>query len=359
MKNRFGFWGIALLAVWMFASSAYGAADVKVICDGKELLFAQPPIVEEGRILVPLRTFFDALEAEISWDQEMQTVKAVSPAGKEMVLTIGQTEANIKDGEEHWQVRLDVPAQIVDGRTFIPVRAVSELMAAEVSWDEAARLVNVRHSLPAETGTPEGQVFTGKAGLSVSAGPNWRQVAQGKGLEENDALVLIKSLPADPHLSEVNFTIKADTLKTLEQNLEEMRSEYDALSAEQKAAVLDYYLKNYPESEHAAIKHLFTDETVDYQAVGEALNDFDLLERLRSGGLNATLVKKEPIVFLGQTVDLMEIEADIEGTLARYYTAHTVWDEVSYTLLVSGEKGAMISNAAEIKAIIESAAIQK
>ena len=55
----------------------------------------------------------------------------------------------------------------------------------------------------------------------------------------------------------------------------------------------------------------------------------------------------------------MEIEADIEGTLARYYTAHTVWDEVSYTLLVSGEKGAMISNAAEIKAIIESAAIQK
>lgn len=58
-------------------------------------------------------------------------------------------------------------------------------------------------------------------------------------------------------------------------------------------------------------------------------------------------------------MDLMEIEADIEGTLARYYTAHTVWDEVSYTLLVSGEKGAMISNAAEIKAIIESAAIQK
>ncbi len=49
---------------------------------------------------------------------------------------------------------------------------------------------------------------------------------------------------------------------------------------------------------------------------------------------------------MGQMVNLMEIEAEIEGKLARYYTAHTVQDEVSYTLLVSGEKEAIISNAA-------------
>lgn len=151
----------------------------------------------------------------------------------------------------------------------MPVRAVSELMAAEVSWDEAARLVRVSKSLPAEAGGPESQIFTGKAGLSVMAGPNWRLVANGKTMEDNDALVLVKTLLDDPHLSEVNFTIKADTLKTLEQNLQEMRFEYDALSAEQKTAVLDYYLKNYPEAEHAAIKQLFTAETVDYQAVGK------------------------------------------------------------------------------------------
>ena len=359
MKNRFGFGGMALLMTCVFASSAYGAADIKVLCDGKELWFDQPPIIEEGRTLVPMRAIFEALEAEISWDQETQTVKAVSQTGREMVLTIGQAEVSIREDEEQSQVILDVPAQLVGGRTLVPVRAVSELMAAEVSWDEAARLVRVSKSLPAETGLSEGQTFTGKAGLSVVAGPNWRQVANGKTMEDNDALVLVKALPDDPHLSEVNFTIKADTLQTLEQNLQEMRSEYDALSAEQKTAVLDFYLKNYPEAEHAAIKHLFTDEPVDYQAVGDALNDFDLLERLRSGGISATLVKKEMVAFLGQPVDLMEIEANIEGTLARYYTAHTVWDEISYTLLVSGEKAAMISNASEIKAIIESAAIQK
>lgn len=344
----------SLLLACTLATSAYAADDIKVFMEGKELSFDQPPIVEEGRTLVPMRMIFEALDAKVSWDQQTQMVTAVSAEGKELTLQIGQTKVSITEGDKVSQVTLDVPAQIVSGRTLVPLRAVSELMSAEVKWEDTTHTVNI--SKPTTTNANH-KVFTGKDGLKVMAGPEWGQAVSGSSMEENDAIVLLRTRVDDAYGKEVSFIIKADNLTAYEQELQAMRTKYDALPAEQKDSVLAYYMNDYPKSEQAAIQELFTAETVDYAAVSKSLTDYDFLERLRSGGIEATLVKKEVVLFLGQQTELSEIEAVIEDTTARYYVTHVVQDRVNYTLLVSGEKAAIQAHADEIKEMIGSASL--
>lgn len=100
------------------------------------LNFDQPPIISEGRTLVPLRTIFEAMGASVDWNAETQTVTAVR-GGDTVSLTIG-SNVMYKNGTA---VSLDVPAQIVNSRTLVPARAVAEAFGAFVGWDEPTRTV--------------------------------------------------------------------------------------------------------------------------------------------------------------------------------------------------------------------------
>lgn len=101
-----------------------------VMLDGAALQFDVPPVIENGRTLVPLRAIFEALGAEISWNGATQTVLATK-AGTQVVLTIGNPQAYRNNAP----VLLDVPPKIIEGRTMVPLRFVSEAMGADVKWD--------------------------------------------------------------------------------------------------------------------------------------------------------------------------------------------------------------------------------
>ncbi len=105
-------------------------AVVKVTVGGEKVRFDVLPSITEGRTLVPLRAIFEALGASVSWNQETQTVTA-DKDGLQIVLTIGAGQFTV-GGETK---SLDVPAQIVDGRTLVPARAVAEAFGCNVDWD--------------------------------------------------------------------------------------------------------------------------------------------------------------------------------------------------------------------------------
>jgi hypothetical protein len=96
-----------------------------------------PPVIEQGRTLVPLRAIFEALGADVKWDGSTQTVIAIK-AGKEIKLIIGGQA--YKNGQP---VTLDVPAKIVDGRTMVPLRFVSEALGTSVRWEDATQTVSI------------------------------------------------------------------------------------------------------------------------------------------------------------------------------------------------------------------------
>ena len=95
-------------------------------------------LVRKGRVLLPMRATFAALGATLQYDGQGRVVVAKS-ASHNVRLVIGSHEAQV-DGA---RIRLDVPAQIIASRTFVPVRFVAQSLGAGVGYDASSALVTV------------------------------------------------------------------------------------------------------------------------------------------------------------------------------------------------------------------------
>ncbi len=126
---------VILTSVMAFSCFAVPAVTVKL--DGETLNFEQPPVIIEGRTLVPLRAIFEALGASVEWDDATKTVTSAK-GNVTIKLTIG-SNVLYKNGEA---VELDVPAQIVgEGYTMVPARAIAESYGVIVDWDDSTKTV--------------------------------------------------------------------------------------------------------------------------------------------------------------------------------------------------------------------------
>ena len=131
-----------LLAIFLVLPAIFcanaDASAVSVYVDGALVEFDVQPQIINDRTMVPLRAIFEELGATVIWDDSTKT--ATSQKGDIVVsITIGDYKI-IKNGEE---ITIDVPAQIVDSRTLVPVRAISESFECKVEWDDATRSVIV------------------------------------------------------------------------------------------------------------------------------------------------------------------------------------------------------------------------
>ncbi|HWP96021.1 MAG TPA: copper amine oxidase N-terminal domain-containing protein [Syntrophomonadaceae bacterium] len=122
---------LVLTGLLVFAPSAFALAP-NVAVNGQRLSMEVPPVIEDGRILVPLRSIFEALSASVDWDGSTQTV-SITKGCDELKLTIGSSTA-YKNGE---LLGLDVPARVLGDRTLVPLGFVSQALGAAVEWDEA------------------------------------------------------------------------------------------------------------------------------------------------------------------------------------------------------------------------------
>lgn len=117
-----------------------GANTIGVNVNGTQLILDAPPKMVNGRVLVPLRAIFEALGAQVKWDANTQTITGTKDS-KTIVLKVNSKNA-VVSGKN---TTLDVPAQIISGRTFVPVRFISESLGAEVNWDSDEKMVRVNN----------------------------------------------------------------------------------------------------------------------------------------------------------------------------------------------------------------------
>jgi len=129
---------LTLLLVIFILANVPGTvlASPNVVLNGTKLYFNTPPVIENGRTLVPLRTIFEFLGAVVSWDEKSQTVTAVKN-NTTIKLEIGASTATKNDEV----VNLEVPAKIVDGSTLVPLRFISESMGCKVEWADETQTV--------------------------------------------------------------------------------------------------------------------------------------------------------------------------------------------------------------------------
>jgi len=111
---------------------------ISVFVDGSPLTMDVAPLIEQGRTLVPLRAIFEALGATVDWNEATRTVTGKKGATT-IKLVVGLESAYVNDKP----VTLDVPGRIINGRTLVPLRFVSESLGAGVAWDGAARRVTI------------------------------------------------------------------------------------------------------------------------------------------------------------------------------------------------------------------------
>ncbi len=186
---------IGLLAAVMFASmlAVSGAQTpapyVKVFVDGQLISFDVPPMIQSGRVLVPLRGVFERLGAVVAWDPATQTVLAAR-ADTEVALQIGNPQARI-NGQV---AMMDVPAMVVSGRTLVPLRFVSQVLGSQVSWDAATATVQIiSQGGVAPPALPPPQSYPGAPGAPAPAPTNTTVSGTAVRVNANPAQIMVQS----------------------------------------------------------------------------------------------------------------------------------------------------------------------
>ena len=110
--------------------------QIAVMLDGEFIDFEVKPQIVNDRTMVPLRPILEALDATVGWEDATKTVTSTK-GDVTIELTINDPVIYI-NGEAK---PLDSPACLINNRTLVPARAVSEAFGITVGWDSVSRIV--------------------------------------------------------------------------------------------------------------------------------------------------------------------------------------------------------------------------
>jgi len=124
--------GVTLYAKWADPKKriVLKISDKKANVFGEEKENDVAPRIVNDRTMLPIRFIAENLGAEVIWTAEESDKVVVKKEGVEIVIRIGSDKAFVNGVE----VALDSTAFIENGRTYLPVRFVSENLGADVRW---------------------------------------------------------------------------------------------------------------------------------------------------------------------------------------------------------------------------------
>ena len=114
-------------------------SGITVLFNGTRISFhsyGQNPELLNSRTLVPLRSIFEAMGAEVECDGDTKTAVATRN-GVTVKIQIGANE--MYKGNE--KIAVDVPATILNDRTMVPARVIAEAFGADVQWNANGKTV--------------------------------------------------------------------------------------------------------------------------------------------------------------------------------------------------------------------------
>lgn len=140
---------IILTFAFILGTSAFAADEgVTVSVNRRTIDFAdQQPIIENDRVLVPLRGVFEAMDAQVMWNQEKQQVTVFSYDNiNRLVLTLGSNEFTRITFKSLFDVEKEiftseVAPVAVNGRTMVPIYLIADYMYNDVEWIPETRHV--------------------------------------------------------------------------------------------------------------------------------------------------------------------------------------------------------------------------
>jgi len=179
----------------IIATPASTGDNIIVTIDGVPVIFAeQQPVIVDNRTLVPIREVFEALGFNVEWRQDRQ---AAVLSNSEVILNIpigtywftarNQGSTGLLEAGNH-TIALDVPAQLINDRTMLPIRLPLEAAGYELEWDSVNRIVAITLSSNYIISTPTTEQTT-------SPQPTTPTQTTEETEEENQANQATQSLP--------------------------------------------------------------------------------------------------------------------------------------------------------------------
>ncbi|MGG1662770.1 N-acetylmuramoyl-L-alanine amidase [Brevibacillus sp. NRS-1366] len=127
---------LLLIPGWATAAKAATDESVKLMIGGQAVEPDVPPVIKNGRTLVPVRVIAEGLGAEVAWNEASRTA-VITRGAQQLSLTLDSRRALV-NGK---QVNLDTAPVIVGQRMLLPLRFVGESLGVTVGWDNSNRTV--------------------------------------------------------------------------------------------------------------------------------------------------------------------------------------------------------------------------
>ena len=99
--------------------------DIQVLLDGNPINFDVPPQIIDGRTMVPIRAIFEAMGAQVSWDDSTKTATAVK-GDTTVIMWVNLVQLMIKNKISNKVELMDVSPVNKDGRVLAPAKYVAE-----------------------------------------------------------------------------------------------------------------------------------------------------------------------------------------------------------------------------------------
>ncbi|SHI40021.1 Flagellum-specific peptidoglycan hydrolase FlgJ [Dethiosulfatibacter aminovorans DSM 17477] len=119
---------------------AHASDGIHLVVDGNDITHLSEPVIENDRTLVPIRFISDEIGAEVSWNSETRTVEVTR--GDDNLRLMIDSKLIQYDRGIHYQIS-DVAPRIINDRTYVPLRLVSNALGIGIEWDKDGRIVYV------------------------------------------------------------------------------------------------------------------------------------------------------------------------------------------------------------------------
>jgi hypothetical protein len=117
-----------------------GVSNISVFVNGNEVNFDVQPVIVNDRVLVPIRQIANALglsDNDVTWNADGSV--AINDGSNQILITDNDQQVSL-NGNPY---SLDTPAQIIDGRMMVPLRAISQLLNKNVQWYPTGQIVEI------------------------------------------------------------------------------------------------------------------------------------------------------------------------------------------------------------------------
>lgn len=158
---------VSLLMLSIIPLQVSAQEHIPVWIDGQKVNFTNNPIIKNGTTLVEFRPIFEQFNLQISWNGKSQTVTGTN---KELTiqLTIGSNAVLVNGAQQE----LLVAPIIINNRTLVPIRFVSESTGRLVDWDPKTKSIHISKGAQIESATKPSEKNDNNSGSEDSSTTN-------------------------------------------------------------------------------------------------------------------------------------------------------------------------------------------